>query len=231
MCPKALHVPKLVLHKPSGKSVVFLRGPDGRRAMVYCGPHGSTEAQRRYREVLSEHLAGRAVATNAKLDRKPSTWPTVEQLVASYLLHAQRYYVDAQGQPTGEVCSATYAFVELLKLHRDTPTDRVSVSDLHVIRQAMIDDHRPNAHGRKAPKGLCRRTNNGRVKTIRRLFSWGVEEGLVPGLVLHELLALESTKATPGVHGLVPLSVLEALRVLKLWMSNDLMDPEPLPPR
>jgi len=90
MCPKALHVPKLVLHKPSGKSVVFLRGPDGRRVMVYCGPHGSTEAQRRYREVLAEHLAGRAVATKQKPAATPSPWPTVEQLVAAYLLHAQR---------------------------------------------------------------------------------------------------------------------------------------------
>lgn len=205
MCPKALHVPKLVLHKPSGKSVVFLRGPDGQRVMVYCGPHGSTEAQRRYREVLAEHLAGRAVATKQKPAGPPSAWPTVEQLVAAYLLHAQKFYVGPDGRPTGEVTSATYAFKDLLRLHRDTPTDRFQVSDLHTVRQAMIDDHRAGERGRPAPKGLCRRTINGRMHRVKRLFRWGTELKPVPGSTWHEFSTFTGLpQERGGVHDNAP---------------------------
>ena len=63
MKPKKLRVPSVVHHKASGMDVVFLRGPDGRRQMVYLGDHHSAEAQRRYREVLAINLAGKPVVS------------------------------------------------------------------------------------------------------------------------------------------------------------------------
>lgn len=97
MKPKKRRVPSPVHHKASDKDVVFLRGPDGKRRMVYLGDHDSLEAARRYREILADHLAGKPVATSPKVKVLDSEWPTVAQLSAAFLLRADKLYVDAAG--------------------------------------------------------------------------------------------------------------------------------------
>lgn len=77
--------------------MVILCDPDGRRRSVYLGPHGSAEAQRRYREVLCEHLAGKPVLPTRARQTGPSEWPTVAQLCAAFMLHAQRFYATRPG--------------------------------------------------------------------------------------------------------------------------------------
>ncbi|MCY2955670.1 MAG: hypothetical protein NT107_01385 [Planctomycetota bacterium] len=100
MKPKQLRVPAPVHHRPSGRDVVFVRDAEGKRRRVYLGEHGSTEAARRYREVLSERLAGKPVTTAASAGREPtSEWPTVAQLCAAFLLDAERYYDGAASSP------------------------------------------------------------------------------------------------------------------------------------
>lgn len=201
MKPSRLHVPTPVLHKPSGRALLFLRDAAGKRRTIYLGDYGSPEAERRYRQVLSEHLAGRPVETRPAASPAPSVWPDVAQLCAAYLLHAQRYYVDENGVQTGEVVSSTYAFAMLLKLLRDKPTDRVTIRDLLMVRQALVDERNVEHKGRKATAGLSRRTINDRVYRVKRLFRWGVEQGLVPGATWHELSAMRGLpKGRCGVH-------------------------------
>jgi integrase len=190
MKPKRLHVPSPVHHKASGKDLLFLRGADGKRRTIYLGDHGSPEAERRYRAVLADHLSGKAVETSAKPKPVASEWPDIAQLCAAFLLHAGRYYVDENGVPSGEVVAAKYAFAELLRLYRDMPTDRITIRDLLVVRQALIDRRVVEGAGRKCPNGLSRRTINDRMYRVKRLFRWGVEQGLVPGPTWHELSAL-----------------------------------------
>ncbi len=204
---KSVHVPARYLHKPTGQDAVVVRDADGKRRTVYLGEHGSPQAARRYREVLAEHLADKPVATlRAKRKQPRSEWPVVGQLCASYLLFAGRYYVDENGKPTGEVVHATYAFQMLLELHRDTPTDRVTIRDLLHARQALVDWRDKRKHGRQAPNGLSRRTINDRMQRIKRLFRWGVEQGLVPGSTWHELSALRGLpKGRGGVHDNPPI--------------------------
>ena len=109
MKPTRLRVPSPVHHKASGKALLFLRDAAGKRQTIYLGDHGylgdygSPEAERRYRLVLSEHLAGRPVETRPAESPAPSIWPDVAQLCAACLLHAQRYYVDENAMQTGEV--------------------------------------------------------------------------------------------------------------------------------
>jgi len=203
--PKKLRVPSVVHHKATDQDCVFLRDAEGQRRMVYLGKHGSPEAARRFREVLAEHFAGRPVSTTTRSAGKPSPWPTVGHLCFAFLVHAERYYVDADGQATGEVERVKCAFAPLLNLLRDTPTDRVTIRDLLDVRQSLIDDPPKYEKGRKAPKGLCRRTINDRMHTIKRLFRWGVEQRLVPGATWHELSAMRGlTKGRSGVHDYAP---------------------------
>lgn len=190
MKPSRLHLPTPVRHKASGKAVLFLRDTAGKRRTIYLGDYGSPEAERRYRAVLADHLAGKPVETRPTSTPGPSDWPDVARLCAAYLAHAARYYVDADGEPSGEVESATYAFAMLLRLHRNTPTDRITIRDLLQVRQALVDDRDVSHKGRKAVNGLSRRTINDRMYRVKRLFRWGVEQGIVPGPTWHELSAL-----------------------------------------
>jgi integrase len=202
-------LPSVFLHKRTGQSAVCLRAADGVRKMIYLGPHGSAEAKRRYREVIAAHLAGGVVAPTVKTLRKPaaSDWPTVGQLAASYLVHAERFYVDENGKPTGEVTHAAIAFRALLDLLRDKPTDRVTIRDLLDVRQSLVDLREQHEHGRSAPEGLSRRTINDRMHRMKRLFRWGVEQGSVPGAVWHELSAMRSLpKGRCGVHDNPPVA-------------------------
>ena len=203
MKPRRLHVPSPVHHKPSGRDVLFLRGADGRRRTIPLGKHATPEAERRYREVLAEHLAGKPITSAAPPRQSASVkkWPDVTQLAAAYVLHAQRYYVDEHGEPTGEVTHATYAFSMLLRLYRDIPTDQITIRDLLTVRQALIDTPPTHERGRRAPRGLSRRTVNDRMHRVKRLFRWGVEQGLVPGSTWHELSSMRSLpKGRSGVH-------------------------------
>lgn len=218
MKPKGLKVPKPFHHKAAGQDAVVIRDENNRRRMVYLGKHGSAEAANRYRELLGEHFAGVPVlgVRDARSRADTSPWPTVAQLCASYLLHAERFYRDTEGRPTGEVTHATIAFRKLLDLHRDMPTDRMTIRDLLSVRDALVDYRGVQAHGRRAPSGLSRRTINDRMARIKRLFRWGVEQGLVPGAAWHELSALRGLpKGRSGVHDnpaveAVPWSLVEA---------------------
>lgn len=198
MKPKKLHVPAPVHHRPSGQDVVFLRDTEGRRRMVYLGAHGSTEAARRYREVLAEHLAGKPVATGGRRRESPSEWPTVAQLCAAFLLDAEHYYVDAAGNRSREVDNFRLALRPLLHLHRDTPTDRFTINDLIGVRQALIDGeygYQTGKSGRRAGvrgKKRSRTYINATLRRIKQLFRWGTERRMVPGSVWHELSALRS---------------------------------------
>jgi integrase len=178
--PKKLRVPATIHHKASNQDVVFLRAADGQRHMVYLGEHDSADAARRYREVLADHLAGEPVATSSKPKAVSSEWPTVAQLVAAFLLWAEKYYVDADGRRSLGVVNFVHAFRPFLKLMRDLPTDQITIPGLCEVRQAIID------HGK------CNRTTiNSKLRRVRQCVRWGVEMRMVPGSVWHEVSAMK----------------------------------------
>jgi hypothetical protein len=96
--PQKLRIPALVHHKSSGQGVVLLRDKSGTRRMVYLGQHGSTECERRYRKVLADYLAHRPITTSTRRTRHHSEWPTIAQLSAEFLTHAERYDVKGIGE-------------------------------------------------------------------------------------------------------------------------------------
>ena len=198
MKPKSLHVPAPVHHRPSGQDVIFLRDAEGRRRMVYLGEHGSSEAARRYREVLSVHLAGKPLEVTSKRRLEASEWPTVAQLCAAFLLDAERYYVDSAGNRSREVDNFRLALRALLTLHRDTPTERFTINHLIDVRQALIDGeygYQTGKSGRRAGVGGRKRSRtyiNSTSRRIKQVFRWGTERRMVPGSVWHELSALRS---------------------------------------
>lgn len=195
MVSQEFRFPSAVHHKSRNQDVLFLRDESGKRRMVYLGKHGSPEVARRYREVLAAHLAGKPLPS-ARAPAPSSAWPSIAQLVAAFLLHAERYYRDAEGRVSREVTNYRLALRFLLRFHRDTPTDGFCVSDLTRIRDAIVDDefgHKLDANGRPIPgsgKRRCRNYVNACVRRIKQVLRWGTTQRLVPGGVWHELSAL-----------------------------------------
>ena len=182
-------VPTLFLHRRSGQSAVVVPQPEGRGKTVFLGPHGSAEAQERYREVLTQLMTGKLVQLRPRV-RQPSSWPTVGQLAAEFLLHARKFYRDVDGTVGREVENFTTAIRELLELFGDEHVDQFSVRDLVQVRQALVDSRR-----------CCRTTVNDRIRRCKAIFRWGTEHELVPGSTWHQLSAIRGlTVGRAGVR-------------------------------
>ena len=179
--------PSIVHHKARNADVVFLRGPDGVRRQVYLGPHGSPEAQQRYREVVAAHLAGAAPPTRTErrgAQRPASAFPTVAQLAAEFTVWAEREFLDAStGKVSREVVNFDHAIDHLLAAHGDLPTDQFTLRDMQHVRLAMLDSGR-----------LCRNVINARIRRIKAVFRWGAEQGFVPAEVWNQLAVLQGLR-------------------------------------
>ncbi len=177
---------------------MFVRDAEGRRRMVYLGAHGSTEAARRYREVLATPLAGRPLGVTARRRVEASEWPTVTQLCAAFLLDAERYYNEAAGNRPREVDNFQLVLRALLTLHRDTATERCIIKDVITVWQALIDGgygYQTGRSRRRAGVGGRKRSRtyiNGSVRRIKKVCRWGTARRMVPGSVWHELSASRS---------------------------------------
>jgi len=214
--PRRPHVPSVSHHKRSGQDVVYLTGQDGARRAVYLGPHGSTEARRRYRDVVAMHLDEQVVVTADVKAAPTAAWPTVGRLVADFLLHAQQHYRDADGVVSREVVNFTLAVVPFLELLRDRTTDSLTCADLADVRrhwgEVEFGHQTDKATSAKIPgtgKLHCRTYVNTTMRRIRFIIRWGTENAMVPGSVWHALTAFRGL--TGGRGGLREAEQVEAV--------------------
>lgn len=160
-------IPKLRLHKPSGRAVVRLNGQD-----FYVGKFGSPESQAEY-----DRLIGEWILTGRHAPPKKPGQPakrSIGELMIAYLEFADGYY-RKNDQPTGEYDAIRYSLRPLRKLYCDFPVEDFRPLALKNVREQMI------------AAGLCRREVNKRVQRIVRMFKWGVENEIVPAMVHHAL--------------------------------------------
>lgn len=165
--PKLTHkFPSYRLHKPSGRAVVTIAGRD-----IYLGSFNSPESRAEYEQVIAEWLARRKHQPMPE-DVGPS--PTVCELMVAYMRHVAAYYVK-DGRPTSEVDTIRQALRPVRKLYGPTPAVDFGPRALKAVRQAMIE------------QGWCRGYINKQILRIRRMFSWAVENELVP-VAVHQAL-------------------------------------------
>jgi integrase len=186
---RSSNVPKLRKH-PKGSVVVL----DGK--YFYCGPYGSAEARQKYDRLMSEWLA------NSR--RLPPTEPdqgelTIDELLLAYWTFVKTYYVK-DGRPTSEQDTIRQALCFVRRLYGSTLAREFAPLKLKAVRQAMIDHPVTRTVKIKNPAtgeifeeirvirhGLARRHINKQVGRIKRMFSWAVEEELVPSRVYRAL--------------------------------------------
>jgi hypothetical protein len=169
-CPR-LHsrrIPSYRLHRASGRAVVTLNSND-----FYLGPYNSAQSQREYDRLIAEWISN-----SRQLPQAASVGSiTVNELLAAYFTFAKTYYVQ-DGKPGKEYVAMKDAAKFVRALY-----GRVAINDfgplaLKAVREKLVAND------------LCRRHINQRVNRIRRIFKWGVENELVPALVLQALQAV-----------------------------------------
>ncbi|MCL2119484.1 MAG: hypothetical protein FWH27_13760 [Planctomycetaceae bacterium] len=165
-------LPKSTLHKASGLARVYIHG-----RYIYLGKWGSPEANEKLRKILLE------LETVPQSMRKV----TVNDLIARFLVWAEKHYRHPNGEHTGSFQGYRTAVKHLVTLHGETLVSKFGPLALKAVREKMVD------------VGWCRTKINDRVGLIRTVFKWGVENELVPETIYRALLAvrgLEQGKTT-----------------------------------
>jgi integrase len=191
-------VPSYRCKKSNGRKYACVSLPDGTggRRDVLLGKYGSEESKAEYDRVISEWTARRSL-------NRPEPTPdiTVNELMAAYWEHAQRYYRDRDGNPTGELNGIRLALRPLKELYGHTPAAQFGPLALQAIREKLI--RQPittrikvidTATGKASWQdkvlriGLARGPINQRIGVIRRMFRWAASQQLgVTGSMLKEL--------------------------------------------
>ena len=87
-----MYIPKLRLHKPSGRAVVTIRGKH-----VYLGKYGTREADDAYNAILKDLVNHQDDPPTAARVNRPQDL-TIADLIPKYMEYVRSYYVK-DGKP------------------------------------------------------------------------------------------------------------------------------------
>ena len=166
-------LPSYRIHKPSGRAVVTL---DDR--VHYLGAFGTPESRAEYDRLISEWLAGgrrRSGPSDQFAGVGSPQGLTLNELMVSFLRHADRHYRLLNGKPSKELANFRDTFRPLKQLYGHTIACQFSPLNLKALRNSMIESR------------LCRNTINQRVGRIVHVFKWAASEELIPASV-HQAL-------------------------------------------
>jgi integrase len=205
--PTRSRIPKLSRHKATGQAVVRLNGKD-----VYCGRHGTAEAQAKYERVITEWLQrgrqlppwllGRDTSSEdpAGENGLPSGGLSVAELILAYKIHTDDYYRNSPKERE----KIRLAMRPLRQLYGLTPAAVFGPLPLKAVRQKMLEvqtrtvavrDKKGQKVGQRVVEyRLSRRTINMRVDIIKRMLAWAVENDLVPAAVHHGLRVVKGLR-------------------------------------
>jgi hypothetical protein len=101
-----------------------------------------------------------------------------EELVARFWLHAEQFYRQPDGSPSGEADNYRQVLGPLKALYANTPAAKFGPRALASVRQRMIEVK------------WSRTFINRQIGRIRRVFRWAVSQEYLPAAVHHALLSL-----------------------------------------
>lgn len=198
-------IPKLCLHKATGRAVVRLSGHD-----VYCGKFGSADAKAQYDKLVIEWFQRGRVLPPWVTGVTPDTAPTagaspvaglsVAELLLAYKIHTDEYHKNTSAERE----KIRLALRPLRELYALTAASEFGPLALKSVRERMLqaatrtvsvrDEKGEKVGERVIEYRLSRRTINQRIGIVKRLFAWSVENQHVPATVWHGLLAVKGLK-------------------------------------
>ena len=181
--PKTPKIPKLCLHKASGRAVVCIDGKDH-----YCGKFNSPEAWELYTRLISEWMHRKKFAPSQSKEIPPSddfNTLTVNELILSYFSFSEKYYANSPG----ELDKIRLALKPLRAIYGKKLVSEFGPKALKHVRETMTYERtrtriQTDSLGNKTkiqkPTTLSQRTINQRINIITRMFAWATEEELIP---------------------------------------------------
>lgn len=166
-------VPAYCVHTARNQAYVRLNGE-----MIYLGAPGSPESREKYNRRIAEWLA--AGRTHVTAEQQPSI--SVNEVLLAYRRHAETYYVNPDGTPSGELERIDLAIAPVMELYGTAVAENFGPKALKAVRVRMIAE------------GLCRLTINQRIGCVKRVFAWAVEEELIPATVSYGLKAVRGLR-------------------------------------
>lgn len=170
--PKPLKIPKLCLHKASGRAYAK---KNGRR--TYFGRYGTDEAIEAYNRWVARLLAGEPPLE----DVVDQSAVSIIELCAAYRQWAEGYY-RKDGKLTSEINHVAMFIRSLLKCHGTLEVSEFTPNALRSIQSTLVREGRPRV------------TVNLIVSGIVRIFRWGVSRGMVAAEVHQALTTVDSLR-------------------------------------
>ena len=146
-------LPKYCHHKSSGRAFVRIGGK-----MYYLGKYNSNASRREYDRIIGEFIANGRQALH-----DPDTI-LIESLIVSFLDYVEK---ECNYSPSS-LLRINRPLHLLNELYGKTQVSQFTPSALKALRRHYLD------------RGLARDTINAYIWTIKRMFTWGVEEEIVP---------------------------------------------------
>lgn len=178
--PQKRRIPSYTLHKSTGQARVRLHGKDH-----YLGAFGSVESKAEYDRLIGLYLGGQLTHTcvqpthtSAQDAPTPAGPLLVKEVLASYLKHAQGYYVK-RGKPTGQLERIRIAFGPINSLFGERAAVTFGPKMLRAVRSEMVR------------LGWTRGYVTSCVGCVVRAWAWAVTEEMVPRDAAHALRELE----------------------------------------
>jgi integrase len=220
---RAKITPTYRFHARTGKAIVTYYDGNHRRSILLTGEFNSPESRAEYKRVLA------ILNANGNPRPKKNTLEhlglSVAELIERYWAHVEVYYRRVDGTPTQEVAAMRYALRPLNHLHGETLAVEFGPAALKEVRELMIHGYEHPDYGTQAP--LCRNQINARIKRIRRMYKWAVENELVGGEVLLKLQAVaplkrgrSAAKESRGVKPVARLVVEKTLPLLRPMIQD-----------
>lgn len=164
-------VPSYLFHSPTGQAYTKV-WVGSKKQTIYLGPHGSEVSRQEFARIVGE-----AAVHTAKGGPPPATL-TVNELMAEFRKHADEYYRRADGTPTNEVVEYRLAARVVRELYGHVPATEFGPLALRAVREKML------------AAGLSRKSINGRVDRVKRIWKWAAGLELVPFATFHALTAV-----------------------------------------
>ena len=177
-------IPSYLLYKVAGREAQARVRIDGKDILL--GPYGSEESCIKYGTLISQAAGGLSVdplanrVTNRVTD-SGDTGLLVAELLLAFKRHADVYY-SKDGKKTAEVDCLNSAMRPVRELFAMLPAKDFSPLNLKAVQQKYV------------AAGWSRGFVNASANRIRRIWKWGVSEGLVPVATWQALQSVSGLK-------------------------------------
>lgn len=161
----------------TGQALVRIAG-----RTYYLGLHGTAQSHERYRQLVASWVAA-GMPKNWRHGFQPGS-VSMSALADAYLQHADVYYRRTDGRRTSEFAVVRAALGYALRLFGSARASEFGPDAIRAVRDAMI------------AAGCARKTVNGYVQRIHRMFRWAAAQNLLGGANWQALLAVPALR--PG---------------------------------